>query len=110
MKGRNMTHTETPALSKHAAYGALKRKVSSLRSKVSAYDLETDTMKRKAEREGGPAARFAVDSARSSKFYNLREQLRQAEADFAAWKFPPKAPKPDQSFSSMIKLAMGRGR
>lgn len=95
-------------LSKQATYGALKRKVSALRAKVSAYDLETDTMKRKAEREGGPAARFAVDSARSPKFRDLREQLRQAEADFSAWKSPPKAPKPDHSFSSMVKAAIGR--
>lgn len=97
-------------LSRYATYGALKRKVSALRAKVSAYDLETDAMKRKAEREGGAAARFAVDSARSPRFHILREQLRQAEADFAAWKFPPKEQTSDQPFSSMVKAALGRRR
>lgn len=97
-------------LSKQATYGALKRKVTLLRQRVSDYDAETAKLKQRAEREGGPAARFVVDSARSPKFHDIREKLRQAEADFAAWKFPAKARKPNLPFSSMIKLAMGRER
>lgn len=97
-----------PKMSRQATYGALKRRVLLLRQRVSDYDAETDKMKRIAERKGGAAARFAVDSARSPAFHALREKLRKAEADYAAWKPAPRKPLVDQPYSAIIGATISR--
>lgn len=93
-----------------ASYPILKRRIAELRSEIIAYDAETAKLKQVAERAEGPAARFAVDRARSPKFHDLSNELIQAEVDLAGWKFPAKKRKPDASFSSMMKLAIRRVR
>jgi len=96
--------------SKPKSYQGMKRRIMDLRLEIIAYDAETDKLKQRAEREGGPSARLAVDSARSPKFHELNNELIQAEIDLAGWKFPAKKKKPDASFSSMINLAIRRVR
>lgn len=95
-------------LSPHATYGALDRRVRMLRTKVSDYDRDTAEMKRKAERSGGPAARFAVDMARSPGFHKLRDRLRVAEAQLAAWKPVKKTLRDPGKFSDLVKAQLAR--
>lgn len=106
MSSREETAVGGITLSRQATYGAVKRKVTALRKRVSDYDAETDKLKRKAEREGGPAARFVVDTARSPKFHILRERLRKAEAEYAAWRPAPKLAKLDIPFGQMVAGTM----
>jgi len=102
-----MTDEAPIALSRHASYGALVRRVRTLRDAVSEYDRETAERKRKAERQGGPPARFAVDQLRSPAFHNLRKRLRVAEHQLANWKRPEKVvAKDDHPFSEVMREAL----
>lgn len=103
-------HESVGQVKRSKGYSYLKRKVAMLRKRVIDYDAETDKMKRAAEREGGPSARFAVDMARSQKFHELSNKLVQAEVDMAGWEAPARRCKADVPFSSMINLTIRRVR
>lgn len=86
---------------------ALRRRVRALRQAASDFELETDRMKRDAERaetpEEGPRIRLLVELARSTVYTALRTKLREAEAELATWRPAKREPKPDPgSFGAMI--------
>jgi hypothetical protein len=92
-----------------ATYGAVKRRVASLREEIRTYEAETARLKRNAEYEGGHPERLRVDSARSAKLRKLLERQRKAEADLAAWRPSPKAQRPDVPFSTLVRAALQKG-
>jgi len=86
--------------------GGLRRHVAELRVKCSAFELETDRLKRDAEKAGkAPAIRNLIDAARSMALAAMRQALRDTEAQIATWR-PVNRVKPVASFGRLVARAL----
>lgn len=103
--------TLSPAATRTMTLGSLRRQARNLREACSAYDLETDRLKREAERASAPCDasrnRIAVDAARAPSFANLRAKLHAVEAQIASWR-PAVRKVNTASFGAMIRSKVAR--